>query len=383
MKTYYSEIDQGCCDRLSNLMDEGLIMPGKIDNRSIADVNPDDLTGFQRVHLFAGIGGWDLALQQAGWPEERPVWSGSCPCQGFSSAGKGGGVNDPRHLWPEMFRLIEACQPEIVFGEQVSGKKVTGKLFSPEAFERLDQAAARAVRDQDKDAWLRIVQADLEGAGYALGGLTFPACGIGAPMLSQRLYWVAEANGKQADSANERGLYAKSCSSGTVNQLDQTKAHREGSFNGQPGEGRRQKEQAGGSGFPCELAPSSSERSSEQQGQWNEPQGFAKTGGADRPAPTAGFWKDPDWIFCQDDKFRPTEPGYEPLAYGVPGKLEQMRSVLQKLALGPGNIKDLLRKCKKVLREARGCRNQQLKGYGNAIVVPQAVAFIESFMEVE
>lgn len=336
---YYNEIDQGCCDWLSNLMDAGQITPGKIDNRSIA--------GVKRVHFFAGIGGWDLALQQAGWSEERPVWTGSCPCQSFSSAGKGGGINDHRHLWPEMFRLVERCQPGTVFGEQVSGK-----LFSPAAFKRLNQTAAKAARDQDQEAWIRIVQDDLEGAGYALGSLTFPACGIGAPMLSQRLYWVATASGKRLEGQQEQSA-------------------------------REKFQAAERGGVPRSVAPPSGERSSKQQGQRNEPQGLAEAGDPGRPAPTAGFWAGPDWIYCQDGAFRPAQPGYEPLAHGVPGKLEQMRTELDKLVFGSGGFKDLLGQCKKILWEARGCRNQQLKGYGNAIVIPQAVAFIESYLETE
>jgi len=33
------------------------------------------------------IGGWSYALRLAGWGDDRPIWSGSCPCQSFSSAG--------------------------------------------------------------------------------------------------------------------------------------------------------------------------------------------------------------------------------------------------------------------------------------------------------
>ena len=32
------------------------------------------------------------ALRAAGWRDDRPVWTGSCPCQPFSAAGKQVGV---------------------------------------------------------------------------------------------------------------------------------------------------------------------------------------------------------------------------------------------------------------------------------------------------
>lgn len=73
----YNDTDRACCAWLSNLMDAGLIAPGRIDDRPIQDISPGELAGFRRVHFFAGIGGWERALQLAGWPAERPVWTGS------------------------------------------------------------------------------------------------------------------------------------------------------------------------------------------------------------------------------------------------------------------------------------------------------------------
>src|SRR6516225_7527999 len=117
VKAFYNEIDSYCCDWLSNLMDAGHITPGKIDDRPIQELSPDVVSGYERVHFFAGIGGWDLALDLAGW--SGPVWTGSCPCQPFSAAGKGQAADDERHLWPAWFSLIRECSPPIVFGEQV------------------------------------------------------------------------------------------------------------------------------------------------------------------------------------------------------------------------------------------------------------------------
>jgi len=116
---YYNENDRHAAAWLRELIREGLIAAGEVDERSIVDVRGSDLVGFDQVHLFAGIGGWFYALWLAQWPDTRPVWTGSPPCQPFSTAGKQKGEKDVRHLWPEMRRLIAECAPSIVFGEQV------------------------------------------------------------------------------------------------------------------------------------------------------------------------------------------------------------------------------------------------------------------------
>ena len=164
---YYNEIDPYAAQWLRNLISAGHIAKGDVDERSIKDVKPDDLRGYAQCHFFAGIGVWSYALRLAGWPDDRPVWTGSCPCQPFSAAGKGAGVNDERHLWPVWFNLIRECRPDTVFGEQV-------------------EAAVR-------HGWLDLVQSDLEGEGYALAPVGIPAAGVGAPHIRQRLWFVADA----------------------------------------------------------------------------------------------------------------------------------------------------------------------------------------------
>lgn len=81
---YYSDNDVFCAAMLQNLVDAKLLPYGHVDCRSILDVTPADLRGYTSCHFFAGIGGWPLALRIAGWPEERPVWTASCPCQPWS-----------------------------------------------------------------------------------------------------------------------------------------------------------------------------------------------------------------------------------------------------------------------------------------------------------
>jgi DNA (cytosine-5)-methyltransferase 1 len=182
VNAYYNEIDRYACDWLQGLMDAGHITPGKIDDRSIEDVSPDDVRGYERCHWFAGIGGWEVALQMSEYT--GPVWTGSCPCQPFSAAGKGQASGDERHLWPAWFELIRACRPSVIFGEQVEAAIGWG--------------------------WLDLVYSDLEKEGYAVGAAVLPACGVGAIHIRQRLWTVANAKGanskrQRSQSGREQG----------------------------------------------------------------------------------------------------------------------------------------------------------------------------------
>lgn len=172
---YYNEWDSFAAEWLKQLIKDGLIPDGEVDSRSIADVEPSDLKGFTQCHFFAGIGGWSRALQLAGWSPDRPVWTGSPPCQSFSTAGKGKGKDDERHLWPVFFNLIRECQPPTVFGEQV----------------------AAAIRY----GWLDDLQIDFEEEGYASAAVVLPAGGVGAYHKRDRLFFTAK---RMANSTAQR-----------------------------------------------------------------------------------------------------------------------------------------------------------------------------------
>lgn len=171
-RAYYNENDPFNVWWLRTLIGHGLIAFGDVDDRSIEDVKPNDLVGYSQCHFFAGIGGWSHALRLYGWPDTRPIWTMSCPCQPFSAAGKGGGFADERHLWPAAHWLIAARRPLTIVGEQVA---------SPDGLK-----------------WFDVVSDDLEGTAYSSGAVDICAAGIGAPHIRQRLYWRADSDGRFA-----------------------------------------------------------------------------------------------------------------------------------------------------------------------------------------
>lgn len=269
MPAYYNEFDPFAAQWLRELIKKGLIADGEVDERSITDVQPEDIREFTQCHFFAGIGVWSYALRQAGWRDNHPVWTGSCPCQPFSSAGKGKGFNDERHLWPEFYRLISQCRPTVCFGEQVASKPGL--------------------------AWIDLVQTDMEEEGYAFGAVDTCAAGVGAPHIRQRIYWVADASSE--GFSRYRGLVKEPIS------------ERRERAQGHIATDSRDDEE-----FRCAIN---------------------------------GFWRNADWMYCRDGRFRPIEPGTFPLAYGTPARVGRLR------------------------------------GYGNAINAEQAKAFIEAYLEVE
>lgn len=176
---YYNENDAEKAAWLRELIRQNVVAPGEVDERSIQQVAAADLRGFRQCHFFAGVGVWSYALRLAGWPDDRPVWTGSCPCPSFSAAGKGEGFDDPRHLWPAWYRLIPQSNPPTLFGEQAD--------------------------DAIGYGWLDLVQTDLERAHYAVGKAVLGACSVGAPHIRQRLYFCAHATGSRQSNAREHG----------------------------------------------------------------------------------------------------------------------------------------------------------------------------------
>jgi DNA (cytosine-5)-methyltransferase 1 len=388
VSAYYNEFDKKTAAWLRELIKRGLIADGEVDDRSIAEVTPDDVKGFDQCHFFAGIGGWSYALRLAGWPDTgRNVWTGSPPCQPFSAAGKGAGVDDPRHLWPAYFDLIRQCRPATLYGEQVAAAIGFG--------------------------WLDDVQDALEGEGYAFAKIVLPACSVGAPHLRQRLWFVAESNdtkrragvagghdidrhppgrqqgddnasehsepcfvadthaegrqrdGRQFDRSDERDGWCQSPQRGidgagveglraagelgdTNNTRSQEREREES--NGSPREEGRPTSEPGSAFRPCEFCGyDGGEFDEEYLGRYGCPncngEGFWPETNFTDPV-QANPWESLEWLPCADGKARPTQPGIFPLAHGVSG------------------------------------RTMALRGAGNAIVPQVAAQVIGAYMEI-
>ncbi|AVE51980.1 DNA cytosine methyltransferase [Serratia marcescens] len=313
---YYNEIDPYAAQWLRNLIAAGHIAPGDVDERSIEDVKPDDLRNYTQCHFFAGIGVWSYALRNAGWPDDKPVWTGSCPCQPFSAAGKGSGFDDERHLWPHFHWLIGECRPQHVFGEQVASGNA--------------------------NAWFDLVQADLEAMDYAFGLVPFPSAGVGAPHIRDRAYWVAHANNAGLEGRSgmsERSAQFTAGARSLADRLADTNDNRQqpGSRGGCGGECPAEGNDDRRCGEACGLANADSgeQRQSARciQGVGDVPAGrlesSAEVAGfcGDMPAsPVNGFWRNADWLFCRDEKWRPVRPGSFPLVDGATARVGRLRA---------------------------------------------------------
>ena len=187
------------------------LCPDRVEKRGHAMREP-----LKVLDLFSGIGGFSLGLERTGgfktvafceieefprrvlakhWPgvpihqdvrELRAehvgaadVICGGYPCQPFSLAGKRGGAEDDRHLWPEMRRLVDELRPAWVIGENVAGHISMG----------LDD-----------------VLSDLASLGYAARAFAVPALAIGAPHRRERLWIVAHAARLQSGRQDQRTI---------------------------------------------------------------------------------------------------------------------------------------------------------------------------------
>lgn len=337
---YYNENDPFAAQWLRVLIADGRIAVGDVDERDIRDVKPNDLQSYTQHHFFAGIGGWSYALRLAGWPDDRPVWTGSCPCQPFSTAGRRIGTDDERHLWPYWRWLIDQCHPAMVFGEQVASK--SGRN------------------------WLAGIRTDLEAMGYAVGAADLCAASageeaqgrisyednsfewrrivVGAPHIRQRLWWVADATRArhigpverpEGEAWDETRVFVPSKHGATGGLADGQRTGLEGREVEPARQERTAAERGSGTGGVEHAASDGRQERRAESG------GRGAVGGCGE-----SFWSDFDIIPCADGKSRRVESGTFPLAHGVSNRVGLLR------------------------------------GYGNAIVPQVASEFIGAYLDV-
>lgn len=310
---YYNEIDAYAAQWLRNLIAAGHLPAGDVDTRSIVDVRADDLAGYGQCHFFAGIGGWALAARLAGWPDSRPLWTGSCPCQPFSVAGKQAGTDDARHLWPDFFRLIRACRPDVVMGEQV---------------------AAAVGKD-----WLDGVFADLEGIAYAGRAAIVPACAVNAPHRRDRVWFVARSSllgvgigtrlegfaGHGDDQAGRALADRSAAATGRGSFVEHA------DFAGTSAQRQQRSGQFAGIGCDPEGGVGNvADHNRVACGQGRAIDGRSDAGSHALTRPrlggNVGLWNDAAWVIGHDGKARRVEPSIYPLAHGVPARVGRLRA---------------------------------------------------------
>lgn len=314
MNALYNEIEPFAADWLEQLTVAGHIAPGRVERRSIADLTAADVAGHGQRHFFAGIGGWSYALRLAGVRDDADVWTGSCPCQPFSSAGKRGGTSDARHLWPAWFALIKECRPPVIFGEQVASDDGLG--------------------------WLDAVSADLERLGYSVGAADLCAAQL-APHGRSRLFFVAYADDRsvgerlhvsqrkprrEVPDANRRGANGAMAASqlgdsdGLAGRRNARTVPRAEASDPSV-RSRAHGSGATGADMDRRLADASNIRQQGGEQAGTAPRQPVRSGVASNP------WADAIWIECLDGKRRliPTEPALFPLAHGVPNRVGLLR----------------------------------------------------------
>lgn len=380
-RVYYNENNDAAADWLENLIAAGQIAPGHVDRRSIKDVQPDDLHGFAQHHFFAGIGGWSLACRIAGWPDDRPIWTASCPCQPFSVAGKGAGEDDPRHLWPDVLRLLRSYRPAVLVGEQVAGKAGYG--------------------------WFDGVRASLEGENYASRAVDIPALAVDGPHERNRQYWVAVAD---ADSCGrdgreegegrrsiERASAERAAIQGvTLGDAQRSRLERQ-RRDGDRSPGRREQDRPVAPTNDCgALADREGiggrSRPGEQENRGVDPNGYGRVAHSDRSRQfqregseglqrsggrrdmhghgrNGSWWAGADWIICHDGKARRVADAGAPLLVnGVRGRV----AIPRPAELCPTAHQE---------EERWVSRIAAWSGFGNAIVPPLAAEVIGALMD--
>jgi DNA (cytosine-5)-methyltransferase 1 len=335
---YYNECDPYAAQWLRNLISAGHVAPGFVDERPIQQVEAFELAAYTQCHFFAGIGIWSYALRQAGWSDDRPIWTGSCPCQPFSNSGTKKGFSDERHLWPYWYPLIEQRNPTVIVGEQVASKDGLG--------------------------WLDLVSTNLEASSYAFGATDLCAAGLDGAHIRQRLYFVALADalcrGAQPISGNcalpegqiislngdPSGSGLTTRDGGAFGGLAEPESVGRGTGFCDPGPGEKRFPFDSNGGAIRGMGDTDASRteiglpkSSQRQEGYTEiddDRGDRLSGPDAGRSGISGVEEWPgapmlgrhaaDWLFCRDGKWRPVGPGTFPLAHAAPSRVGRLRA---------------------------------------------------------
>ena len=141
------------------------------------------------------------------WRGRVNVLTGGFPCQPFSYAGKRGGAQDDRYLWPYMFRCIDQIRPDWVVAENVAGiltmveqGEVSEVASAPALFDTFDRVRRYQLRETFT---LQRICDDLEGHGYAVQPVLVPACGVGAPHRRDRVFIIGHRIASDSDDGTD------------------------------------------------------------------------------------------------------------------------------------------------------------------------------------
>lgn len=401
MACFYNDIDPFVCAWTRELIADGLIPEGKVDERPIQEIEPDDLMGYRWCSFFNGIAGWPYALDLAGFSRELEVWTASCPCQPFSVAGKQQGNDDKRHLWPEFMRLVRVCKPPLIFGEQVASSLVIGKV------------GGKAEKDAGP-VWVDGIQADLEAEGYTFGACVLGAHSVSAPHIRQRLFWVAYSELRRPEQRNQEQrkvsvLDANSPSSGVADSMPT------GRTQGRTEPGRGQASECGTSSG-MENSPCIGRRGGgdgDQTGNdWSlQTEGHGPSGadagdcgvghcigkglevgsrkcentGTSETARSStqlyGAWLNSRFIPCADGKWRRVPEQWDEAQSGVFRLDDGLPCIVSGGGEQGGEIVEVSTFPLSPKEAYNWSRVGLLKGFGNAIVPQIAAEFIKAFME--
>ena len=285
---------------------------------------------YKHLDLFSGIGGFSLGLEATGefetvafcdyepfcqkvlrkhW-EEVPIYgdikeltyeklradgidqidiiTGGYPCQPFSVAGNKKGEQDPRHLWPEYFRLVKECRPTWVIGENVGGHIKLG---------------------------LDTVLKDLESEGYSTRTFSISAASIGANHKRERVWIVANSNKGRCSSFLDKGSSNQKNKRGENNSEQSSSIKDVANSNDRLSNGKNEEVRTGRNTFNNGSSDLGNSDNKRQQEQWN-PESIPKTikRETERPSTERSSW----WE---------VEPNVGRVVNGIPKRVDRLKSL--------------------------------------------------------